>query len=360
MSALINWRRLPPSVARELSRAASRPKVGVTGKRRVDLFAPGTRSLSQEPRMAGLTTTARLVGPTELRAIWHAFRGDAGRFAPPGSPDPALVELVEAPFESVGDAEQRLGRLESRLRQRDDRRAVFLTIYVRMTRQVEEGIDEGLFTDPEWMRRYLVTFADYYRRAFLAFERGDIAAVPDPWRVAFGAAVNDETLVMQDAFLGVNAHINYDLALSLEAVGIDPDRDQKYADHLAIDAILAGLVDAQQRALADLYAPGVDDIDALLGQLDESLTLRSMTEGREQAWRVAAVRTDVTTPPVPSLAQWVLRATATGAALFILSPQLEPGVEAQLRHVEREGVSLEEMLGRVETELAATEFHPSS
>jgi len=75
---------------------------------------------------------------------------------------------------------------------------------------------------------------------------------------------------------------------------------------------------------------------------------------------VAAVRTDVTTPPVPSLAQWVLRATATGAALFILSPQLEPGVEAQLRHVEREGVSLEEMLGRVETELAATEFHPSS
>ncbi|MFC4408185.1 DUF5995 family protein [Haloarchaeobius iranensis] len=309
--------------------------------------------------MAGLSTTARLVGPTELRAIWHAFRGDPGRFAPPPSPDPSLVELVETPFESVGDAEQRLGRLESRLRQRDDRRAVFLTIYVRMTGRVREGIEEGRFADPEWMRRYLVTFADYYRRAFLAFERGDVTAVPDPWRVAFGAAVNDETLIMQDAFLGVNAHINYDLALSLEAVGIDPDRHRKYDDHRAIDAILAGVVDAQQRALAGLYAPGVDDVDELFGRLDESLTLRSMTEGREQAWRVAAVRTDVTTPPVPSLTQWVLRATATGAALFILSPQLEPAVEAQLRRVEREGVSLEDVLGRVEAELETGESSPS-
>jgi hypothetical protein len=310
--------------------------------------------------MAGLSATARLVGPTEIRAIWHAFRGDPGRFSPPDSPDPALVELVETPFESVGDAEQRLGRLESRLRQRGDRRAVFLTIYVTMTGRVHEGIEAGRFADPEWMRRYLFTFADYYRRAFLAFERGDVMAVPDPWRVAFGAAINDETLVMQDAFLGMNAHINYDLALTLDEVGIDPDRDRKYEDHLAIDAILAGLVDAQQRALADVYAPGVDDVDALFGRLDESLTLHSITEGREQAWRVAVVRTDVTVPPVPSLAKWVLRATATGAALFILSPQLEPAVEAQLRRVEREGVSLEELLERVETELAAAELHSSS
>ncbi|WP_440991766.1 DUF5995 family protein [Haloarchaeobius baliensis] len=283
----------------------------------------------------------------------RAIRGEPERFDPPGSPDPELVDPVYGAFETVQDATRRLDTLESRLRERGDRRAVFLTIYVRMTREVHDGIETGRFADPAWMRRYLVTFANYYRRAFLAFETGDVAAVPDPWRVAFGASMHDETLVVQDAFLGVNAHINYDLALALEDVGLDPNREQKYEDHLAIDEILSGLVDAQQEALAQVYAAGVEDVDALFGRFDESLTLRSMTEGRAQAWRVAVVRTDVTTPPIPALASWVLQTTATGGALFVLSPQLDPAVLAGLRRFEQADTSVSTMLTRIDDRLAA-------
>ncbi|WP_256301063.1 DUF5995 family protein [Haloarchaeobius salinus] len=303
--------------------------------------------------MGGYSEAVRLVGGTELRAFMHAVRGEPERFEPPESSDPRLVDPVDGAFETVEGATRRLETLESRLRERGDRRAVFLTIYVRMTREVHDGIASGRFTDPEWMRRYLVTFANYYRRAFLAFETGDVAAVPDPWRVAFGASMHDETLVVQDAFLGVNAHINYDLALALADVGLDPDRAAKRTDHLAIDDILAGLVDAQQTALARLYAPGVHDVDALFGRLDESLTLRSMIEGRAQAWRVAVVRTDFDTPPVPGFAKWVLRTTATGGALFVLSPQLDPAVLAQLRAVERDDTSLDGLLTRLDEQLDA-------
>lgn len=138
------------------------------------------------------------------------------------------------------------------------------------------------------MRRYTATFADYYRRAFLAFERGHLDAVPDPWIVAFATATEGTALVAQDAFLGINAHINYDLALTLRDVGIDPDRPRKPVDHRAINDVLADLIDARQAALADLYAPGIDDIDASFGRFDGALSLFSMIEGRAQAWHIAA------------------------------------------------------------------------
>lgn len=300
------------------------------------------------------TAAPRLVDTTTARAAWLALRGDLETFGPPESPESELVAPVAAPFDSVDAAVEGLADLETRLRTRGDRRAVFLTIYERMTRAVRDGIEDGRFVDAAWMREYTTTFANYYRRAFLAFERGRLGAVPDPWRVAFGTARRADRLVVQDAFLGVNAHINYDLALALRDVGIDPDRERKYADHRAIDDILSRLVDAQQTALAELYAPEVDDIDRALGRLDETLTLRSMTEGREQAWRIAVVLTDAPWSPVRALARQVLRTTATGAAFLIRGPDLDPALVGRLRAAERDGLDLETVLERVKTTLDDT------
>ena len=270
-----------------------------------------------------------------------AVRHDPGPVRREVDPDPALVELVEHPFESVDDTLERLERLEGLLREREDRRAVFLTVYSRMTRAIRANVRRGRFGDPEWMRRYTVAFADYYRQAFLAFERGRLGVVPAPWRVAFDTAVERRGLVVQDAFLGINAHINYDLALTLVDVGIDPDRSARRADHRAVNGVLRRLIDAQQDALVDLYAPGVRDVDAKFGRFDETFALLGMTEGREQAWRVAVVATDVDLPPVRSYARWVLRTTATGGAAFVLSPTVDPGLVRSLRRVEREGLDLE-------------------
>jgi hypothetical protein len=287
--------------------------------------------------LATAVDVAKLMTPERLRRAVFALRGDLQQFRPPARPDPALVSAAAGPYETVADASDRLRRLESLLRERGDRRAVFLTIYTRMTRSIRERIERGGFRDPSWMRRYTTAFANYYRRAFLAFERGELGAVPAPWRVAFGTAVAGDALVVQDAFLGINAHINYDLALTLGDVGIDPDRPAKYADHRAVNDVLARLVDAQQEALAEVYAPGVADLDDAFGRLDERLTLLGLREGREQAWRVAVVTTDVGWPPVESYARWVLRATATGGAFVVLGPGIDATLLDRLRRLEREG-----------------------
>jgi hypothetical protein len=294
---------------------------------------------------------ARLVDGRRLRGMGLALRHDSRQYEPPETPDPDLLDPVQTPYESVTDAFERLRRLERRLRERGDRRAVFLTIYTRMTERIEARIDRGGFRDPAWMRAYTTAFANYYRRAFLAFERGETGAVPDPWLVAFGTALRGDALVVQDALLGINAHINYDLALTLRDVGIDPDRAAKRADHRAVDEVLARLVDVQQTVLADVYAAGIDDIDEGLGRFDERLSLLGLAEGRAQAWRVAVVLTDVGWPPVASFARWVLRATATGGAVFVRNPGLAPTVLDRLRRLEREGVDTDRVLATLGTAL---------
>jgi hypothetical protein len=286
--------------------------------------------------MAGYATLPRLLDARRLRAAGLAVRTDPAATVPSHDPDPSLLTAVEEPFETVDGVFDRLRDLERRLREAGDRRAVFLTVYTRMTAAVHAAIDAGRFADPDWMRRYTVTFADYYRRAFRDFERGNLDAVPDPWIVAFAAAVEGSALVAQDAFLGINAHINYDLALTLRDVEIDPDRPRKRADHRSINDVLAGLIDAQQVALADLYAPGLADVDATLGRFDEALALFSMTEGRAWAWRVATVLTDVRWGLARRYARWLLRVTATGGAIFVRSPPVDPRIVAALRRAEEE------------------------
>jgi len=306
--------------------------------------------------MASYGTLLGLVDSRRLRAMALAARHDVGNLASPAQADPALVDLVEEPYGSIAGARDRLERLEGRLRGQEDRRAVFLTIYTNMTRAVQQSIERGAFADPEWMREYTRTFANYYREAFLAFERGQDRVVPEPWRIAFGTAVAGNALVAQDAFLGINAHINYDLALTIRDVGVDPDRALKRADHRVIDDILGRLLDAQQEVLSELYAPGIDDVDAALGRFDESLSLFALTEGRAQAWRVGVVLAESDWQPVEAYARWVLRTTAVGAAAFVLSPALTPDLLRALERVEREEFVLGEALDLLDSRFSAVDF----
>ncbi|WP_144799713.1 DUF5995 family protein [Halorubrum depositum] len=243
-----------------------------------------------------------------------------------GEPDPALLDLVATPFASVADVDERLAGTESYLRERGDRRAVFLTVYSRMTATVRDAIDDGAFLDPEWTASYLVAFAERYRRALVAFERRAFEALPRPWLIAFAAAARGETLVAQDALLGINAHIAYDLTYTLGDVGIDPDRDAKREDHDRINAVLARLVQIAQDALVETYAAAeIDGIDRLLDPLDDRLALLGLKGTREFAWRNAVLRADLPAWVGEPYVDWRTETVATGAAAVVLSLDFEVG-----------------------------------
>jgi len=283
-----------------------------------------------------------------LRQLREGIGRDVSAFAVEPGRDPELLAIVEEPFTTVPGTRDRLESLEATLLDRDDRRSVFLTVYTEMTGRTIAAIERGEFADPEWMRRYLVRFAEYYRRAFEAFERGPIDEVPDPWIVAFGAAVRGDSLVLQDALLGINAHINYDLALTLSDVGLDPNRELKYADHDRVNGILARLVSVQRELLAERYAPGLSRIGDGLGGLDERWSATALRTAREASWQTAVVRSGTRWETVETYTEWLLRRTATGSAFLLVRPSLSPSAMAVLHDVEAD---------RIDLERYAREFH---
>ena len=284
----------------------------------------------------------------ELWAILSAYRrgvrADTERLlegVAETAPDERLLELLSEPFDSVADTAERLSALATHLRERGDRRSVFLTVYSTMTEAVRAGIDSEAFADPAWVRAYLVTFADHYRRALLAFERRAFEAVPLPWQVAFAASLRGETLVTQDALLGINAHINYDLSYALDEVAIDPNRERKRADHDRINDVLEQLTDVVQETLASVYgAEGISEFDAAFGGLDERLSLVGLAGSRRFAWRNAVLLADAPPWVGTRYVDWRTRTVAFGVASVVLTPGVDTDTMERLRTIEAEGPML--------------------
>lgn len=290
---------------------------------------------------------------TELRAVAIGLRrgatvADAAERGRSSPPDDRLLALFGQPFASIEDVDQRLARAAVYLRSQDDRRSVFATIYAAMTARVVAGIEEGDFDDPAWMRRYLVEFADRYRTAVLADERGH-SDRPAPWQLAFDASTGGRTVLLQDALLGVNAHINYDLPHALDAVGIDPDRLAKRRDHDRINAVLTDLLDAVQRTLTERYdAAGYGQLDAALGRIDETVTFLGLREARDLAWRHAVGLTDAPLSPLREFVAWRVRLVSTGAGHVILAPSADPTVLDALRAAEEGDVGVGPVVDEIE------------
>lgn len=177
--------------------------------------------------------------------------------------------------------------------QRSDRRAFFLRCYALMTGNTLAAIEEGQFHDPRWVGQLLHLFADYYFLALDAYECRD-PRTPLVWRMAHDAASTQSTQVVQDLLLGINAHINYDLVLTLvdmlepEWGGLSLDqRRQRYEDHCHVNTIIAATVDSVQDQVITPDSPWLRAMDWALGPLDEHLAARLIRGWREEVWQQA-------------------------------------------------------------------------
>ncbi len=95
----------------------------------------------------------------------------------------------------------------------------FALLYLRTTEGMRDANNAGEFSDPLiWDTEVIPTFADYYLNAYAAWQRGDLPDVDPAWRIAFRAdpgKLNCTQLI----YLGINAHVNNDLAFMIEDMG---------------------------------------------------------------------------------------------------------------------------------------------
>lgn len=174
-----------------------------------------------------------------------------------------------------------------------DPRAVFLDCYSRMTRNVLISADSGEFFDAVWVRQLLQRFADYYFDALESYEADD-PATPAVWRAAHDASQFPETAVLQKLLLGINAHINYDLVFAVSDLLTpewetldDQALELRFADHCHVNAVIGRTIDEVQDEVVERYEPVMGIVDAVLGPLDERITVRLISQWRDEVWQRA-------------------------------------------------------------------------
>jgi Family of unknown function (DUF5995) len=126
-----------------------------------------------------------------------------------------------------------------------DAAGYFAAMYALVTDHIATSIENGRFEDGERMDRFATTFAAYYTRA-----REAEGQRPRCWQACWDVATDADLLIVQHLLLGINAHVNYDLALAVvEVAGPGGDLAQVRGDFDAVNDVLAETYDDVLRSL---------------------------------------------------------------------------------------------------------------
>jgi len=178
---------------------------------------------------------------------------------------------------------------------RNDYRAVFLRAYYIITLEVHAAVhqlgdykDRQIFFDPVWESALAGRFASLYFQSLTTEERP--AESEKAWKLAHKMAAEKSSTVLQDLILGLNAHINYDLAygvaLKLQETG-DSDPmllTRRKFDHDQINNLLVRCTPRIQQVLTRDYGGGMLFLSRFFGSWDERLTELGLKYYRERVW----------------------------------------------------------------------------
>lgn len=173
-----------------------------------------------------------------------------------------------------------------------DRRAIFVQAYQAMTSNMLAAIESREFIDGDWVGTLLDRFADYYFVAVDGFDRND-GSCPVVWHDALAACRASHLHPLQLLFLGINAHINYDLAFALSDVlpdwgDLGPDRRrQRKLDHDGVNRVIERTIDSVQSEVIEPSSPIMGLVDRAMGPVDEWLFAHLIAEWRDDVWNYA-------------------------------------------------------------------------
>lgn len=199
---------------------------------------------------------------------------------------PSSTRRERVPHTSIGAVIREMEERARALEVAGDFRAVFARSYLTTTRHIEAALRRGAFLDAAWVERIDCVFAQRYFDAFDDWEAG--RPCPGPWRLAFEHARARNTFVLQDLLLGMNAHIAWDLPLSLEATIPGHASEELLArrrrDHEVLNLVLGEAIDDVQRDAGWQYDPALAVADVVCGRLDEAVSAWMIKSWRTEVW----------------------------------------------------------------------------
>jgi hypothetical protein len=199
-----------------------------------------------------------------------------------------------------------------------DHNAVFALAYLRTTQTYEWARDQsGFFADTPWVNHEDAVFAKYYFAAYDNWAAGARGQVPQAWLTAFDTAAARQVNGSGDLLLGMNAHVNRDLPITLAAVGMaTPDGQSRKPDHNKVNKFLNTVLQPLLEELAARFDSSIVHIQTPYGVGYTGL-FQTLAVWRETAWRNGELLASATTPEARALALQEIETYAATQALAI-------------------------------------------
>jgi len=162
----------------------------------------------------------------------------------------------------------------------------FAALYKRMTIAVSEGIANGAFEDGARMEKLDVCFAERYLSAWQCYNQKSPCSAS--WQCAFDATNNNRLTVIQQLILGINTHINLDLAIAAATVCPGNAIHALEKDFNNINNIIASLVDDFQSCMEQVWFP-MRLLDRVANKEEHAVLNFSVGVARKVAWNNAVL-----------------------------------------------------------------------
>lgn len=208
----------------------------------------------------------------------------------------------------IAEVVEELNQIIDHCKANNSRMGYFAILYKNMTIAVQQAIINGAFEDGERMEKLDVIFACRYLDAWKSYQQQ--TALTASWKKAFDSAASPLT-VIQHLMLGINTHINLDLAIAASLTAPGEKIVGLQADFEKINEIIAALTDEMQAKLERIWWP--------------MWFLKRITNGKEKAvinWSITHART----------ASW----TSANALALLTDPETNAGyIDGMDRTVEK-------------------------
>ena len=190
------------------------------------------------------------------------------------------------PISSIDEVVLTLRSIVEECRQKQSKAGFFAALYLRMTEAVKEGISNHQFENAKLMEQLDICFAERYISAYQAY--GAKQKCTRSWKLTFDSCGNNDNIVLQHLLMGINTHINLDLAIAAATVAPGESIHRLEKDFNRINDIIATLSDDVQECLTKIWFP-MRLVTRIMNGKQEAVLNFSITKARQTSWANAVL-----------------------------------------------------------------------
>lgn len=201
-------------------------------------------------------------------------------------------------------------------KQQQSRIGYFACLYQKMTLAVKQGIANNIFANGSRMELLDVNFANRYLQAWEA--NSNRLTCTRSWSTVFTSSATNNLIVLQHLILGINTHINLDLAIAAAQTCPGNQIFELEADFNKINDIIAALMQNVQDDLSSVWPP-LKLITTIANHQQDAILNFSIAAARKASWANALALAAI---PQPAVANYIdaMDNTVTELAKRIINP----------------------------------------